>query len=727
MRGALLVVVCASGCGGAAATRDAPGSNDGSLADATNDGSRSDATTDARVCVGGADADNDGICDTDDLCPQDYDPVQLDLDGDGRGWSCDDNESLLVDGDTSVDPLLDLVDSPDIFEGVFHLGCAGATCQNRVLVASPTMAYVALGSDAPWLDVPYVGSPARTADDELVFTRDLGTGYDIGRLDPVSGLFSPWAVHPPGIFHADAYLGDRTVLFELEAGAQRGAYEPQAGAEPRLVATADAFHGPSSLVRPEVLDDGTPVIFVVSKTGADYSLHRFTPGQPTLDDVLVGGAPIGPLAGYVAEGRTRNTLYWQATRATTLQRELLILTHDAAAAYPFAGSLGPLVDIPTGRVHQLRTSSPSLATVTLDSVAQSTQVIVDQPASGFIYRGTNPVALEALYNSAAAVWAMQQDGSVTELAQDLPVNSTQVAAKDGAVAILYRVSDATGNHRYFKRVSSTGMLEQGVFAADAPTLAATEFIIAHDGSLLATEQAGLFAVPAGSTTAVLLSPSQAMHCSRLVSATICSSPFTSQAMSAYYGGALHPIAATGDLREMTYENPVFDTDFVRYYSLDGWHFGKVLVAGDGTVSVSSLYTAPDTSTSGQPELWGRDPLGRFVVQAADWLLVDDTSALPVAPSGAAVVQQRADLPIVGLAGQDSIGPYLLSLVHPDRCWTVPGGTALYWTPQVTAPKDLIDVDEIEDVTYVSWQVEGSQTRFSILRPRSHPDRPPPPP
>ena len=37
----------------------------------------------------GADADADGVCDGDDLCPSDADPAQADTDGDAVGDACD--------------------------------------------------------------------------------------------------------------------------------------------------------------------------------------------------------------------------------------------------------------------------------------------------------------------------------------------------------------------------------------------------------------------------------------------------------------------------------------------------------------------------------------------------------------------------------------------------------------------------------------------------------------
>ena len=53
---------------------------------------------DLESCDG--DADQDGVCNQDDICPNNWDPYQNDQDGDGRADACDDDDD---DGDGLVD------------------------------------------------------------------------------------------------------------------------------------------------------------------------------------------------------------------------------------------------------------------------------------------------------------------------------------------------------------------------------------------------------------------------------------------------------------------------------------------------------------------------------------------------------------------------------------------------------------------------------------------------
>ena len=53
------------------------------------DGSADAADLQCGACPPGFDADLDGVCDWDDICPADPDPAQLDSDGDGFGDACD--------------------------------------------------------------------------------------------------------------------------------------------------------------------------------------------------------------------------------------------------------------------------------------------------------------------------------------------------------------------------------------------------------------------------------------------------------------------------------------------------------------------------------------------------------------------------------------------------------------------------------------------------------------
>lgn len=91
-------------CSPATGLCDDPVAPNGTLCDA-GDGS---ACTAPDVCIsgecragGGGDFDGDDICATDDICPNDFDPLQSDIDGDGVGDVCD-----LVDGGLTMNRLV---------------------------------------------------------------------------------------------------------------------------------------------------------------------------------------------------------------------------------------------------------------------------------------------------------------------------------------------------------------------------------------------------------------------------------------------------------------------------------------------------------------------------------------------------------------------------------------------------------------------------------------------
>src|SRR5690242_4195146 len=108
------VAVLVGACGGGASSPDAAG-------------------PDAHVCLSGPDQDGDGYCDDEDLCPTIPNPAQVDLDADGQGWACDDNESLLVSGPLDPPPQVEVMSSTEVFGAVLRLGCAGLRdCENRV-------------------------------------------------------------------------------------------------------------------------------------------------------------------------------------------------------------------------------------------------------------------------------------------------------------------------------------------------------------------------------------------------------------------------------------------------------------------------------------------------------------------------------------------------------------------------------------------------------------------
>ena len=85
------------------------------------------ATVDCTLTsVPSADSDGDGVSDGSDICPDDYDPGQLDTDGDGLGDACDpdDDDDSLALGDTFG---LFFRDEVELFLGTLPLVACSAT------------------------------------------------------------------------------------------------------------------------------------------------------------------------------------------------------------------------------------------------------------------------------------------------------------------------------------------------------------------------------------------------------------------------------------------------------------------------------------------------------------------------------------------------------------------------------------------------------------------------
>lgn len=367
--------------------------------------------------------------------------------------------------------------------------------------------------------------------------------------------------------------------------------------------------------------------------------------------------------------------------------------------------------------------SGSTRSVRIDSPSQSIQAIVDEPTLGFTLYGMDPLVVQtASSGGQVSAWAIDgTDGTTTLLGRGM--SNIQVATKPGAVGVVYTATDASGTHRYYRKFSAAG-LEQGTFTATASgTL--NQFMIAHDGSLIGISATELVALPSGATSTITLPANFSLRCDRTASATICSHGVSSMSVLAYYDGDLHDTGAVGTVRELS-DAQNLATSFVKYHAPDGWRIAHVSVLGDGTVELTDVYS--ETIAANEPRIQGRDPVGRYVVEAEQWLLADDTTGIQViAPATASPVYQDTSSPVVAFAGEDAMGAYLLSTAHPERCWQVPTAHGLLGTTTQPSYAHLIHVDEIEDLTLVSWSGEASPLRFWILRPRNHPDRPPPTP
>jgi hypothetical protein len=336
----VVVVVLLAACGHSphSAPDGAPGdSGTDGAADAGVDGP-SDGAIDAMPCTA-PDTDGDGVCDTQDLCPDVADPGQADLDGDHIGWMCDPVESLTMVGDQQIPDVVasihentfaartrfQYVTNNVVGHSIVQVGATGAVI-TRSDSTAPEDAWQS-ASTTPWLDGPVV-----TPDDHVLWSRGYYTGetgdFDVAThtfTTRANGVFDP--VHLPR--QSLLYAGPALEAFSLSTaqdGLTTAFVDVRAGGTLVPIATAQEFMDPSG--RDLQAIPGTTRALVPVRRNFHPGLQVYTQGAAALDDMIVDGAPLtnldelepmlvdGSPRGYCAERATQSYYAgWDATGA----------------------------------------------------------------------------------------------------------------------------------------------------------------------------------------------------------------------------------------------------------------------------------------------------------------------------------------------------------------------------------------------------------------------------
>jgi hypothetical protein len=690
------------------------------------DGETIDASIDAPSCAVALDTDDDGVCDERDVCPETPDPGQVDLDGDGRGWVCDDTESITWAGSAGSTPEVEVLEGRDFLTAVFQARCTDVACDQRVAIASPDYGYVS-PDDAPWLDVPWALFPMRTLDDELIFRRMTGPfpdpPTDIGRFDPVAGEYAPYALDWSVAFPRPPSLrrDERTLLAQLRVGGEMGMYEPIAGQTPRLVGTALEFH-PPQVAGPEVIEGTTPLYVFGAQTADGNRLVTFSPGAATLGELSTADGTAGPWAAITLVARTSDALYYDGRTAEGVH-QLVIVTREQTIVRPLAGPARALTVIEAGVVLNVDTGV-NISTLVLENETSETVLLVDEPTPAFHVHDSNPILVEyvvSVPDVRGSGWTLTEDGTLTLLRRDM--RGVQFATKDGSVAAIF----TGGADRRFIRRTAAGETHSGLLVASIGTTLASDLVLAHDDSLLVDypQYGGLVAVPPGTNVPVSLSPNGgAYHFARTSNATICSAVFGNA--YAYHDAALQPLSASGVVRDVRVTT---DSSFVAFEDAE-WRIARTAVAVDGTVELVDEHVAASSSQDA-PSVHGMVPGGGMVVVFSgaprEVVLLHEAQPprLLARSTWLDIWTDSARLPhsVLAVAGEDVMGRYVCSTEEPDQCWVYPEGTYLFTNVSQLPP--LPAVTRLEDLTRMTWRNAGTDLEITVFRPRGHPDRPAP--
>lgn len=683
MRLACVSICLLVACGGS--RHSAP---DGAVGDGAADASSDagvDAPPDATPCVTPDDRDGDGVCDSNDVCPDVPDPGQADLDGDHVGWMCDPVESITLDGQ-GLPAFVQASIHEDTFAARTQFQCSGPpTCGHALVQVGPAGVVIArsdslAAADAwqatattSWLDGPLV-----TPDDRVLWSRGYGSG-DTGDFDLATRTFTTRA---NGVFKdddvyrsADVYSGSSLEAVALSTTSDfltQNLVEVGSGAALTTVATAQGFTGETSAFALAI--PGTNRALVPVRTNYADGVKVYTRGASGLADVMAGGLPLTGLAelealpvdgatqGYCAQrGSSVYAVGWDAggnvtTYALPISSCLNVAATDRAGVRIFSQGTGAgrvVGYVYGGTLHNLTTAD-----------------------SAFYANDTLPL----LITTFTGVWEIAADGTWSQLISNV---DTPLAAMSGdTINILAHHAYPNGNGYgdwILTRIKS-GQAPQSV------TLVTNE--VNGIDARLATSVEGAALVDWNDQPVIV--PSQSM--------TPVLSPFARMSGGIRDGHTVvfaQHVDGTGAPYEYTEVNgsPQFTLLDASGTGPDGW----VLDIGP-THHATSWFVYSNTSAGCKIARFtasGLDSVGcatyasavRMLGTRADGVMVatDGTSIYLFTASGAqrlgpstsstydyAILDTSVQPPVlVGWNGSSSSQELVCLATHPDRCWLVP--------------------------------------------------------
>jgi hypothetical protein len=680
---------------------------------------------DASVCVTGTDSDGDGVCDAQDLCPDDPRPSTFDPDGDLQGWACDDNESVGMPEAVSI-----IGDWMEYDDGLFVVTmwdqCGSSTCARpKILVASEGDGFVAQydepSGEPAWLANARAILSARAFDGGLVvWAAPAEGGGPVGWLDPSTGAFTEIEVEMPWTSDTDSHVvvGDRVLLFS--AGPQReDLYSLIQGEAPLLVASSVLPHGvlDSDYEPGQVLDGATPLAVIPVRGAAGFTLMSYRPGDTQLTQLTSDGSAVGPWSDLRRLARNDTVIHY-AGRSLDGGYEDIVISQSGVRVYDVNGLPVAQTFIDAGLL--LLELGPGTTAVALHSPSQAITLIGPEP--GAFTDATSPPFHTYTRTGPApdylkTVWIVRQDGSIVEVGRDM--YGLEMASSPAAIGILEKRLDDSpfGASVYFHRYNATGPDEEGLFQPNrSPTSMSDEFFVAHDGSILSRRLGEIRAVPQGASTPVVLDTNVSYHrCELVGSATLCGARHVSSGSSirAYYGGAFHEVQASDAPYVRTATVPsseyvVYDFASPGVCPPEGCTVGRANLGSEITLEPIFM---PNTSSAFYGSI---SRTGRLIARIdSGFVAIDGTTVTPIAASlglGHGNLYFDGDF-VVSLDDQDAVGRYWLRVDDPSKCWAVPVGVPMapaLWT-----------------AGYRETQVRANGATLRVFRPRTHPDRAPP--
>jgi hypothetical protein len=234
-----------------------------------------DAQPDA-PCIG-PDRDGDGVCDSEDVCPDVFDPGQADLDGDGVGWMCDPLESISL-------PALQTFGLGTSIHGDTFAGAVAYSCSDTFTCDWATVAVNAYGkalsradSSLPqdvWTAQTNLTGPYITSDDHVFWSRRFMD--EIGTVDLRSGAYSKVV---DGFFWNSVVLDDAHVFWQIRTAESTNELELRVPESGQLTQIGLAPDGMASLTFLLTRDPNPMYGFAVQNLDGTSSVETYTAGD----------------------------------------------------------------------------------------------------------------------------------------------------------------------------------------------------------------------------------------------------------------------------------------------------------------------------------------------------------------------------------------------------------------------------------------------------------------
>jgi hypothetical protein len=706
VRGVPLVVALAACSGGGGAPPDGPGSD--------------------TSC--GSDRDGDGHCDRGDVCPDVYDPAQLDSDRDGLGWACDPVETFSFDTPYQV-YASGMISSKKL--ALFAPLCeVGYPCEQTVVSADQASIWIARTSSGDssedWLASGLVEQAIITADHQALISRRLRSDFNDGDTRAVDPTTKSTAERGPLIAR---YIREgRGAPILLSFGDLPSALvEPRNGNDLHTIASGQGswLETLNSAFAESWATESPPFISMGAYPAAPaWTLQRYAPSSSTLEQLtpaVTAATLIGrvlPVAGtsWCVQQGTSVTLY--TPTAAAVQVTSVPFSQCGMQSYPFADTqllVGLGFDVDGNG------TAGSTAVFVRDGVAHDVfQDYAPQGAGRLRMYGRDVIVVEWRPDSSSTpskVWAIWPDNTVSVLAVDLA--AVDISVGGDTIHVIGVANGGTlKGPLVVRRYRQGAASESSQLVAETFTSSEIHIVTSAEGAAIASTLANGWVAPSSSLTFTAHPELDRVTGGARRDHTILFSRVGSFDGAPY---AYDEVAGTPRLTRLAPDKSDFNGELVEilgsepseyFATAPSCAFGRIRPSVDGTPTLVATPCA--FAGTSRLEVVGRTPEGETLI--ADTLepppgryrlsALGETGVRSIA-NGANVIPiyDRTTNPPTMRAwiASDNFEGYACVEETPLRCWSVPG--------QVNLVDSRIENDVI---SLLLFERQGTVNRFAVV-------------